>query len=109
MAALIIAGFVIVLAMLLTMARFDILKWLGYAAAVDIAFTILMFSLFAGTFSGIIAGSFAGIFMTAMLYVMRASLGCKKLRIKRTRLYTPYITWVYFGPENYRGKWSRAA
>lgn len=90
MVAMVISGFVLVLAMLATMARFDLYKFLGYAAAVDIVFTILMFIMFAHTFSGIVAGSFAGLFMTGLLYILRGTLGYKRLERKGLK-----IVWVY--------------
>lgn len=102
MAAMILAGFIIVMAMLLTLARFDLRKFLGYASIVDIIFTVLMFSMFHGTFSGIVASAFAGIFMTLMLYMLRGTIGCKKLKVVCVRR-IPRIRWVYYGPELYRG------
>jgi NADH:ubiquinone oxidoreductase subunit 2 (subunit N) len=107
MSGMIVSGLVMVIATLMALARFDLRKCLGYSAAIDVGFTVLMFAMFSGTFSGIIASSFAGVFMTMLLYILRASIGCKKLRIVRPG-YLPRIRWVYYGPENFRGKWSAA-
>lgn len=104
MAPLIVSGFIIVMALLLTLARFDLLKFLGYAGALDIVFTCMMFTMFHGTYSGIVASAFAGIFMTIMLYLLRATIGCKKLKLVWSG-WLPRIRWVFFGPENYRGSW----
>lgn len=79
MLALILASFVMVLTMFGLMARFGLRKFLGYSAVVDIAFTVLMFAMFSGTFSGIVAGAFAGLFMTGLLYVLKASVGYERL------------------------------
>jgi len=108
MGAMILSGFIIVLALLMTLARMDLLKFLGYSTIVDILFTLLMFTMFHGTFSGIVASAFAGVFMTIMLYVLRGTIGCKKLKFRRCKYGLIKLTWVYYGPENYRGKFSRA-
>lgn len=94
MLGMILAAFVLVITMLLTMARLDLRKFLGYAAVIDVAFTILMFAMFAGSYSGIVAGAFAGLFMTACLYVLRYSMGYKKLRMG---LKGPY--WKLYEPK----------
>ena len=91
MAAMIFAGFILCLAMLLTMARLDLLKFLGYAAIVDVLFTIVMFEMFAGTFMGIVAGAVSGLCMTSMLYILKGALGYKRFSIKR-------MQWVQYGP-----------
>lgn len=80
MSALILAAFVLVVALLATMARFGLRKFLGYSALVDILFTVLMFMMFAGTFSGIVAGAFAGLFMTLLLYVLKAAVGYERFQ-----------------------------
>ncbi|WP_233402363.1 hypothetical protein, partial [Segatella copri] len=65
--------------------------FLGYAAAVDVAFTILMFFMFAGSFSGIVAAAFAGLFMTVMLHILRQTIGYDKLKF--VRWYK--VAWVH--------------
>lgn len=95
MAALILSGFILVITMLATMARFGGLRrWLGYAGIVDVAFTILMFLMFHGSFSGIVSGAFAGLFMTTLLYVLRASYGYEKLERVGYKL-----KWVAHAPK----------
>ena len=100
MAALIIAAFVLVVTMFLTMARFGLRKFLGYSAIVDILFTILMFMMFAGTFSGIVAGAFAGMFMTLLLYVLKGTIGYERLELTRcTKIkYARKLAWVQYPP-----------
>lgn len=89
MLGMILAGFVLTMAMLLTMARLDLLKFLGYASLVDVVFAALMFEMFAGSYGGIVAGAFSGLFMTGMLYVLKASMGYKRLT---------WHGWVYHAP-----------
>lgn len=96
MLVLIVSGFMIVLTMLLMMARMGLLKWLGYTNIVDVAFTIIMILLFHGTFSGIVAASFAGVFMSALLWVLRSSLGCERYELVKTGKYTATMKWVRY-------------
>ncbi len=96
MSGLIIAAFVLVVALLVTMARFGLRKFLGYSAVVDILFTVLMFALFAGTYSGIVASAFAGLFMTMMLCGLKYAVGYERLERKGFR-----VRWVH-----YPAKWS---
>ena len=98
MLGMILAGFILTMAMLLTMARLDIRKFLGYASIVDVIFAALMFEMFAGSYGGIVAGAFAGLFMTGMLYVLKSTLGYKRLTLKG---------WVYHAPSITKGRdWS---
>ncbi len=86
MEGMIMAGFVLVVTMFVVMARINLLRFLGYSTIVDIAFTVLMFIMFAHTFSGVVAGSFAGLFMAAGLTLARKLVGYERLVFKRTGL-----------------------
>lgn len=97
MSALIISALILVITMLLTVARFGphvFKRMLGYAAVVDVLFTVLMFMMFAGTFSGIVAGAFAGLFMTGLLYVLRMVMGYERLVWRKWR-----FVWATFPPK----------
>ena len=94
MSALILAAFVLVITMLAIMARFGLRRFLGYSTIVDVSFTVLMFAMFAGTFSGIVAGAFAGLFMTGLLYVLKATMGYERLERVGWK-----IKWVYHAPK----------
>ena len=102
MFGMVLAGFVLTMAMLLTMARLDIRKFLGYSSFVDVVFAALMFEMFAGTYGGIVAGAFAGLFMTGMLYVLKYTMGYKRLTLKG---------WVYHAPRSdkikQKGRWAK--
>lgn len=96
MSALIVASLILVITMLLTVARFGphvFKRMLGYAAIVDVLFTVLMFMMFAGTFSGIVAGAFAGLFMTGLLYILRGVMGYERLVWRKWR-----FVWCSFPP-----------
>ncbi len=95
MLAMLTAGMILTLAMLLTLARLDIRKFLGYAAIVDVLFTALMLEMFAGTFMGVVAGAFAGLCMTGMLYVLKYTMGCKKIKFFRRGLVVG-VHWVVY-------------
>lgn len=90
MAAMLLAGAILAFAMILTLARLDLLKFLGYASLVDVLFTALMMEMFAGTFMGIVAGAFSGLCMTAALYLLKYTLGYKRLQRVGAK-----IKWVY--------------
>jgi drug/metabolite transporter superfamily protein YnfA len=96
-----VAGAVTVLAALITFARTDIRCWLGYSNFVDITFTIMLITLFSGSFGGVVAAAFAGMFMSLALTMLRATLGCKKLKFVRGKWYKGGVklAWVYIAPE----------
>lgn len=84
--ALIVSGFALTCTLFLLMQRTGNLKlFLGYAGCVDILFTIVIFGLFAHTFSGVVAGTFAGLFMAIGLTVMRNLIGYKRVERKGFR------------------------
>lgn len=83
MTGFMIAGMMIVLTVLVMMARTNLRRWLGYANIVDVMFTIVIIALFHSTFSGVVAASFAGVFMSLMLWILRSSIGCERLSLKR--------------------------
>lgn len=101
-AGLIVSGAALTCTMFLVMHRTGALrKFLGYAGLMDVLFTILIFALFAHTFSGVIAGTFAGLFMALGFTVMRAYIGYERLRITRTVWYKGGVkfTWVVYPPK----------
>ena len=98
---LIVSGFALTLTLFLVMQRTGKLKkFLGYAGYVDVMFTILIFGLFAHTFSGVVAGTFAGLFMAIGLSVLRNTIGYERLTwVKVGYLYK--LEW-----KQYPAKWS---
>lgn len=98
MAGLIVAAGVMCAATIITASRFfDLRKMLGYAGIIDVAFTILMFYMFMGTFSGIVAGAFGGLFMTLALTGLKHVVGYKKLQRHGVKL-----VWVEY-PATWKG------
>lgn len=100
-------GIVTVVSALLTMARLDIYKWLGYSNFVDVCFAILVIILLEGSFPGMVAAAFAGIVMSTFLWIMRNTMGYKKLRIVRCQWYMgcARLRWVYYPPAG--GIWAK--
>lgn len=94
MTVLVLSGFVLVMTMFVVMARINLLRFLGYSTVVDIVFTIIMFIMFAETFSGVVAGSFAGLFMAAGLSIGRKVLGYERYQ----RIGLLRWGWVYHAP-----------
>lgn len=86
MAGFMLAGIMMVLTILIMMARMNLRRWLGYANIVDVMFTIVIIALFHDTFSGVVAASFAGVFMSIMLWVLRCSVGCERLKFVKVPL-----------------------
>lgn len=84
--AMLLAGVLVVACTLITLARMNIRRWLGYAGFVDVAFTILLIALFHSTFSGMLTAAFAGIVMSLTLQVMRKTVGVERLTIRRVSI-----------------------
>ena len=90
---LILAGFLMAATFFAMMGRICMRKFLGYATWIDIFFTIIMFWLFAHTFSGVVAGSVAGLCMALGLTLMRKTMGFE--RLQRTGF---KLVWVHTAP-----------
>jgi hypothetical protein len=96
---LIVSGFALTLTFFLMMQRTGKLrKFLGYAGWVDVAFTVLIFALFAHTFSGVVAGTFAGLFLALGLTLLRKTIGYERLQWVKCGRFMWKLSWVYFAP-----------
>lgn len=93
MIALVLVAFMAVLGILIMMGRINLKRFLGYPNVVDIACTILFVILFAGTFSGMVVAGFASLFMSLMLWVLRASIGAERLAVRYTMHKRGPIKW----------------
>lgn len=77
-----------VAAALLTCNRIGgIRKWLGYAAVVDIAFTVLLVVAFSGTFAGMVVGTMAGLILAIVLSALKKILGYERLCVQGRRVF----------------------
>ncbi len=101
MSGFLTVGFVTVISALLTMARLDIYKWLGYSNFVDVIFAILVIILLEGSFPGMVSAAFAGIVMSTLLWCLRNTLGYKKLKWVRCPWYKGCVRmkWIYYPPK----------
>lgn len=97
MDVLIVAGLALTITMFVIMTRVNLLRFLGYSTIVDVVFTILMFVMFAHTFSGVVAGSFGGMFMALFLSMGRKLLGYERLQFKG-RWFRLRYSWEYTAP-----------
>lgn len=90
---LIFAGVMMAATFFAMMGRIDMRKFLGYATYIDVFFTIIMFWLFAHTFSGVVAGSVAGLCMALGLTLLRKTMGYARLKRQGLKL-----RWVHTPP-----------
>lgn len=85
-AAWILGSFFIVATLYVTSARiFPIKVILGYATSIDLIFTVLMFSLFHGTMTGLMAATLAGLILAISLSIGRWLIGYQRIAISRNR------------------------
>lgn len=78
-----IAGVFSALAILFLLAKFDMKKVLWLDIPIDIASTILLVVMFAGTFAGMMAAVIGGCIISATLFGMKKVVGYKKPKIKK--------------------------
>lgn len=81
MGFLVLSGIVMTMALLVTLCR--VLHWrlvLGYATVIDVVATIVLLTLYAGTFSGMFAATVAGLVLAVTLSVGRKLLGYTVLK-----------------------------
>jgi hypothetical protein len=90
---LILAGVMLAGTLFAMMARINMRRFLGYATMIDVLFTLIVFTLFAHTFSGVVAGSVAGLLMAIGLSVLRKCMGYEKLERRGWRL-----VWISYPP-----------
>lgn len=96
---MIVAGLMTVLACIVTMARMNLRRWLGYATVVDVTFTLGMLYMFHGTFSGVVAASFAGLFMSLALTALRYVMGYERATVVRWNWVSPPdLVWNSYPP-----------
>ncbi|QXP44090.1 hypothetical protein [Stappia phage SI01] len=79
MLTLTFAAVAMTLTVLFIFARLHLLRFLGYATVADVVFSVSLFYVFAGTFSGIVASALSGLFMTGALSFLRRVLGYERL------------------------------
>lgn len=99
MLTMMLAGAITVAALIVTMARINLKRCLGYSTAIDLTFTALMLYMFHGTFSGIVAAASAGLFMSLALTVLVKILGYERARVIRFHwMKMPDVEWIPSSP-----------
>lgn len=89
----VLAGIASALAILFTLFKLDIRKVLAFDIAVDVGASILLIVMFAGTFAGMMAAVIAGSIISIVLYIVKRTLGFKKLSRKGLK-----VAWEYVPP-----------
>ena len=79
----IVAGVFSALAILFLLAKFDFKKVLWLDIPIDIASTILLVVMFAGTFAGMMAAVIGGCIISSFLWMAKRLKGYKKPKWKR--------------------------
>lgn len=79
----IIAGIFSALAILFLLAKFDFKKVLWLDIPIDIASTLLLVVMFAGTFAGMMAAVIGGCIISFTLFTMKKVIGYKKPKLKK--------------------------
>ena len=86
---ILLAGLISVLAILFLLLKIDIRKVLAFDIWVDIGVTALLVTLFAGTFSGMFAACVSGAVFSIILYVLKQTIGYKRLTFHGGETVTP--------------------
>jgi len=108
MIGLVLVAFMAVLGLLIMMGRLNLRRFLGYPNIVDITCTIIFAILFAGTFSGMVVAGFASLFLSLMLWVLRASIGAERLALywgDNHERRIPRIYWKRIDPKDCQPHW----
>lgn len=95
-------GLMTVIALALVAVKLDLRKFLGYEFLTDFSASALLLWLLSGTFSGVVAAAFGGLIISVAVYVLRRSLGYKRLVLqfrKWKRIPYPVIFWRDFPAE----------
>ena len=98
MSFLVLSGMVMTAAFLVTLCR--VVHWklvLGYATVVDVLATLMLLTLYAGTFSGMFAATVAGLVLAITLSFGRKVLGYTKIRWNRKLRGAAWETVQYAG------------
>ena len=78
-AAILAAGAVSALAFYVVFLKVGIRRVCGYDVAVDIASTVLLMAMFAGTYTGMIAAVIGGLLLSVLLLATKRVLGYERL------------------------------
>jgi len=91
---IIFAGIIAAISMIFLLLKLDIRKVCGYDIYVDIGFTFLLAWMLAGTFTGMMAALLGGCLVSIFLYIMKRSVGYKKLTFNHFKLH-----WRHYNVE----------
>ncbi len=101
-----IAGLLSALGLLFLIFKFGIRRVISYDIPVDIAVTVLLMYVFAGTYSGMMAAMVGGLIVSATLFIMKRTMVREVLAIRKrdvqltSKLSIPFpeFRWVVVPP-----------
>lgn len=76
-------GVVTAIAVIVVMAKLNIRRFLWCEAVVDVAFTIALMIMFAGTLGGMIAAVVGGLVLSIALWLLKKQMGYERLVFRR--------------------------
>ena len=88
---MIFAGLISAMAFLFLLLKLDIKKVLAFDVWIDLGVTAALAMLFYGTFSGMFAAAVGGAFFSIVLYVIKKTIGYKKLTWRGWQEVPPHI------------------
>ncbi len=89
---MIFAGLIAALGLLFLLFKFGVRRIITYDIPIDIAATVLLMILFAGTFSGMMAAMFGGLVISVTLFVMKQTMSREELQLVKVKKF-PYRAW----------------
>jgi hypothetical protein len=89
---MILAGLISSLGLLFLLFKFGPRRIISYDIPIDIAATVLLMVLFAGTFSGMMAAMFGGLIISVTLFAMRQTMIREQLSLVKVKKF-PYRAW----------------
>ena len=101
-----IAGLLSALGLLFLIFKFGIRRVISYDIPIDIAVTLLLMYVFAGTYSGMMAAMIGGLIVSATLFVMKRTMVREVLTISKRNVQLtskvsislPTLRWVVVSP-----------
>jgi len=96
---MIFAGVISALSILFLLFKFGIRRVISFDIPIDISTTVLLMFLFAGTFGGMMAAMVGGLFISVVLFAMKATMTREELCVIKTKSF-PYrkLRWVEVSP-----------
>lgn len=97
-----LTGFIAALGLLFLLFKLGWRRVVAYDIYVDVAVTVALMAMFAGTYSGMMAAMFGGLLVSVILFVLKQTVEYEKLVLTtselrlhpRVRIPYPHFSWV---------------